>query len=192
MSKQKKKLVIAITGASGALYPKLFLDFLRDHPEIHCDVVASKNAHVVFQKETGSPLTEAWPKINDPSDFYVPYASGSALYDAMIILPCSMGTLGRIANGISNDAITRAADVFLKERRQLIVVPRETPFNLIHLRNMTTLAEAGATILPAIPSFYSHQETIEEAVNSVIGRVLDHLKIENDLLHRWMDKGTAS
>jgi 4-hydroxy-3-polyprenylbenzoate decarboxylase len=126
--------------------------------------------------------------IFSPKDFNVPFVSGSAKIDSMVILPCSMGTLGRIANGISNDSITRAADVFLKEKRQLILVPRESPLNLIQLRNMTTLAEAGAMILPAMPSFYGNQKTLEDVTATVVARVFDHLKLDQDLTKRWKEK----
>lgn len=180
-----KKIVLAITGASGAIYAKQFLDVIKSKKDIELFVVASENAHEVFVTELRTPLREYWPKIFSPKDFNVPYVSGSAKLDAMVILPCSMGTLGRIANGISNDAITRAADVFLKEKRPLILVPRESPFNLIHLRNLTTLAEAGAAIIPAMPSFYGGQKTLEDVTNTVVARVCDHLKIEHHLIKRW-------
>ena len=180
-----KCMVLAITGASGAIYAKQFLEFMRGQKETKLFVVASDNAHAVFEQELGTPLREFWPQIESPKNFNVPYVSGSAKMDGMVILPCSMGTLGRIANGISNDAITRAADVFLKEKRPLIIVPRETPFNLIHLRNLTTLAEAGATILPAMPSFYSGQKSLEAATLTVVARILDQFKIEHDLVKRW-------
>lgn len=148
-------------------------------------MAASENAHSVFATELGAPLQEFWPRIYSPKDFNVPYVSGSAKIDAMVILPCSVGTLGRIANGVSNDAITRAADVFLKEGRPLILVPRETPLNLIQLRNMVTLTEAGAVILPAMPSFYGGQKSLEDATLTVVARILDQLKIEHDLVKRW-------
>lgn len=180
-----KKIVLAITGASGAIYARQFLQFARAKPDMELFVVASENAHAVFQTELGAPLREFWPRLHSPKDFNVPYVSGSAKMDAMLIMPCSMGTLGRIANGISNDAITRAADVFLKERRPLVLVPRETPLNLIQLRNMVTLTEAGAIILPAMPSFYSGQKSLEDATLTVVARILDQLKIEHDLVKRW-------
>lgn len=180
-----KKILLAITGASGALYAKQFLKFATNQDNLKLLVVASENAHAVFETELGTPLSEFWPNIHSPKDFNVPQVSGSAKLDAMVIMPCSMGTLARIAGGISNDAITRAADVFLKEQRQLILVPRETPLNLIQLRNMVTLTEAGATILPAMPSFYSGQKTLEEATLTVVARVLDQLKMDHDLVKRW-------
>lgn len=179
------KIVLAITGASGAIYAKQFLEFAKTRTDLELHVVASENAHQVFATETGCTLRDFWPKMDSPKNFNVAYVSGSAKMDAMVILPCSMGTLGRIASGISNDVITRAADVFLKEKRQLIIVPRETPFNLIQLRNLVTLAEAGATILPAMPSFYSGQKTLEDVTATVVARVLDHLKIDHNLAKRW-------
>ncbi|MEO5582586.1 MAG: UbiX family flavin prenyltransferase [Saprospiraceae bacterium] len=137
-------------------------------------IVASANAEINWKLELNKDMD-----IPDemhryqPGDFYAPFASGSARYESMIICPCSMGTLGRIASGISNDLMTRAADVMLKEKRKLILVPRETPLNLIHLRNMVSLAESGAVILPAVPSFYSKPSSIDELIDTVVDRVLD-------------------
>ena len=116
---------------------------------------------------------------------FVPFVSGSARFDAMVVIPASMGTIGRVANGVSDTTVARAADVFLKERRKLIFVPRESPYNLIHLRNMATLTEAGATIIPASPSFYNKPKTITEVVDTIVARVLDHLGIEHKLVKRW-------
>lgn len=152
------KLVLAITGASGAIYAKQFLDVVLPQKQIELHVVASNNAQRIFKEELDLDLKDYCKSLNSPQNFDVPYVSGSARMDAMVILPCSTGTLGRIAHGISNDAISRAADVFLKEKRQLIITPREMPLNLIQLRNLTTLAEAGATIIPAMPTFYSGQK----------------------------------
>lgn len=183
-----KKIVLAITGASGGIYPKIFLDFMRTQKDIQLYVVASPNGERVFAEENGIVLKQFWPEILSPKTFDVPFVSGSALangFEAMVILPCSMGTLGRIANGLSDDTITRAADVFLKERKRLIVVARETPLNLIHLRNMVSLTEAGALILPAIPSFYGAQQSLTDVASTVVARVLDQLNIPNDLMKRW-------
>lgn len=183
-----KKIVLAITGASGGIYPKIFLDFMRTQKDIQLYVVASPNGERVFAEENGIVLKQFWPEILSPKTFDVPFVSGSALangFEAMVILPCSMGTLGRIANGLSDDTITRSADVFLKERKKLILVARETPLSLIHLRNMVSLTEAGALILPAIPSFYGEQKTLVDVASTVVSRVLDQLKIENDLMKRW-------
>jgi len=116
---------------------------------------------------------------------FVPFVSGSARFDSMVVIPASMGTIGRIAHGTSDSTVARAADVFLKERRRLILVPRESPYNLIHLRNMATLTEAGATIIPASPSFYTKPKTITELVDTVVARILDHLGIDHQLVKRW-------
>jgi 4-hydroxy-3-polyprenylbenzoate decarboxylase len=179
-----KKIIVAITGASGSVYAKRFLEKLKmsSTPVDSCSVVFSKNARDIWAyelKEKIQPETFHFP-IAEPNDFYAPFASGSAGYDTMVIIPCSMGTLGRIASGISDDLITRAADVILKERGRLILVPRETPYNLIHLRNMVTLTEAGAIVMPATPSFYSLPATMEELVDTVVNRVLDLAGIQTD------------
>ncbi len=173
--KRDRKIVVAVTGASGAIYAKRLLDyFVKMSAQYErVDLVFSNNAKEVWKHELDSESYNDYPfKEFGFNDFYAPFASGSAGYDTMIVCPSSMGTIGRIANGVSNDLISRAADVILKEGKQLILVPRETPFNLIHLRNMTQLAEAGATIIPAIPSFYSKPETIEDIVDTVVHRVL--------------------
>ena len=179
-----RKIVVAITGASGAIYAKrllLKLQTLNDQFE-ECSVVFTSNALDIWKYELGKlPEVLDLPyKIWDEKDFYAPFASGSTGYDAMIIIPCSMGTLGRIASGVSDNLITRAADVMLKERKRLILVTRENPFNLIHLKNMTLLTEAGAIIAAAAPSFYSLPVTIEEAVDTVVNRVLDLAGFDND------------
>lgn len=179
------KIVLAITGASGAIYPKLFLDHVKQMKNVELHVVASVNAIRIFRDETGFDLREYGPKIYDTKNFDVPFVSGSAKMDAMIILPCSTGTLGRIATGCSDDSITRGADVFLKEHRKLILVPRETPLSEIHLNNMLTLARAGATIIPAMPSFYTNPKTIEEAALTVVARVFDHIGLELNSAKRW-------
>ncbi len=174
-----KKIVIAITGASGSIYAKLLLDKLlqlRQWDEV--SVVITENAKQVWQTELendpGKYLGKSTPfRFFGNSDFTAPFASGSGQYDTMIIIPCSMGTLGRIANGISNDLISRAADVILKERRKLVCVIRDTPYNLIHIRNMETVTLAGGIICPATPSFYSKPSTIEEVAATVVDRVLD-------------------
>jgi 4-hydroxy-3-polyprenylbenzoate decarboxylase len=121
----------------------------------------------------------------------VPFVSGSAKFDAMVVVPCSMGTLGRIAHGFSDSTITRAADVFLKEGRRLILVPRETPWNLIQARNVVSVMEAGATVLPAIPSFYGRPSTVTEVAETVVARILDHLGVEHELVRRWKDEARA-
>lgn len=173
--KQTNKIVVAITGASGSIYAKVLLDKLmhiKDQWE-SLGIVMSSNAKEVWQVELGNNTYKDYPvKFYEKYDFSAPFASGSALYNTMIVVPCSMGTLGRIASGISDDLITRAADVILKERRKLIVVPRETPYNLIHIRNMETITMAGGIICPATPSFYSIPKTFEELAATVVDRIL--------------------
>lgn len=150
-------------------------------------IVMSDNAVVNWEIEIGAFNRNEWPfDFYNKNDFNAPFASGSAKYESMIICPCSMGLLGRIANGISDDLTSRAADVMLKERRKLIIVPRETPYNLVHLRNMTLLTEAGAIICPATPSFYSKPQTLEQIVDTVVDRILDLAGIENQT-YRWGD-----
>lgn len=182
---KKKSIFLAITGASGAIYAHQLIESVRAHADVKLWVAASSNAQRIFREELGIHLNEFFSELKSPMDFDVPYVSGSSCPDAMVVMPCSTGTLGRIAHGISDDAITRAADVFLKEKKSLILVPRETPLNLVQLRNMTALAEAGATILPAMPSFYSGQKTLEDAAFTVVARVLDHLGIIDARIKRW-------
>jgi 4-hydroxy-3-polyprenylbenzoate decarboxylase len=180
---KKKNLILAVTGASGSLYAKLLFEELEKHQDQlnHVACLFSKNAPEIWKHELGeSPVIPSFITPYKLNDFHSPIASGSSNFDAMIICPCSMGTLGRIAAGTSDDLLLRAADVMLKEKRKLILVPRETPFNLIHLRNMTTLFEAGATLIPAIPSFYSNPQTIDELAMTVVERVLAHIGIEGD------------
>ena len=177
----ENKIVIAVTGASGSIYAKLLLDRLvsAEIPASNIALIFSKNAEDVWKYELEGHDFSSYPfEIMDRSDFFKGPASGSAGYRTMIICPASMGTLGRIAAGISDDLITRAADVILKERGTLILVPRETPYNLIHLRNLTALAEAGAVIVPASPSFYSKPTTIADAANTVIDKVLSIAKLD--------------
>jgi len=170
-----KKLVIAITGASGSIYTKLLLDKLRQVEQWdEIAIVMTENAKQVWQTELGNESYTNYPfKSFGTSDFTAPFASGSGKYETMIIIPCSMGTLGRIASGVSNDLISRAADVILKERRKLICVIRDMPYNLIHIRNMETVTLAGGIICPATPSFYSKPTTIEEVATTVVDRILD-------------------
>lgn len=182
------RLLVAITGASGTIYAKRLLQCLpsRGH-EVH--LVLSKYAPVVIQEELpeGLQVPEGVTTHNFKS-MHAPFASGSNAADAMVIIPCSMGTLGRIAHGYSEDLIQRAADVVLKERKRLIVVPREAPLNLVHLKNMELLLLAGATILPANPSFYARPQTLAAAIDTVVARVLDHLGIPHSLGVRWGDE----
>jgi 4-hydroxy-3-polyprenylbenzoate decarboxylase len=172
----KNKLIISITGASGAIYAKCLLDSLvKMQDQIDAvGIVMSDNAKYVWESELGNKSYTNYPfNFYAKNDFTAPFASGSAQYNTMIAIPCSMGTLGRIASGVSDDLTTRAADVILKERRKLILVARETPYNLIHIKNMETITLAGGIICPATPSFYSQPKTIEEAAMTVVHRVLD-------------------
>lgn len=171
-----RKVVIAISGASGSIYAKLLLDKLsklkKQWQEL--SIVITENAQLVWVTEIGDAGYDTYDiKKYTTKDFTAPFASGSGQYDTMIIIPCSMGTLGRIANGISNDLISRAADVILKEKRKLICVIRETPYNLIHIRNMESITLSGGIICPASPSYYSRPSTIEEVAATVADRVLD-------------------
>lgn len=171
-----RKIVVAVTGASGSIYADLLIQKLKsiENQWNELAIVFSDNAKDVWSTELGN---DNYDKLNLPvynkHDFSAPFASGSGRFDTMIIIPCSMGTLGRIAGGASNDLITRAADVILKEKRKLICVARETPYNLIHIRNMETITLAGGIICPATPSFYSQPKTIEEVAATVVDRVLD-------------------
>jgi 4-hydroxy-3-polyprenylbenzoate decarboxylase len=171
-----RKIIVAITGASGSIYASILIDKLlsiRSQWE-NVSIVMTNNARMVWKTELGNQSYEAIPlSIYNTDDFMAPFASGSARFDTMIIIPCSMGTLGRIASGISTDLITRAADVILKERRKLICVIRDTPYNLIHIRNMETITLAGGIICPASPSFYSKPPGIEAVVSTVVDRVID-------------------
>lgn len=181
------KIVVAITGASGSIYSKVLLDKLfaiKDQWD-ELAVVLTENAKEVWHTELNSEsYTDYDASFFTQQDFNAPFASGSGQYNTMIIIPCSMGTLGRIANGISNDLITRAADVILKERRKLICVVRDTPYNLIHIKNMETVTLAGGIICPATPSFYSKPKTIEDVAATVVDRVIDLAGLKNDAF-RW-------
>lgn len=182
-----KKIVVAVTGASGSVYAQILLNklVLLKEQWSELSVVMTTNAKEVWKLELGNEGYEKLPvKFYGQQDFNVPFASGSGQYDTMIIIPCSMGTLGRIASGISSDLISRAADVVLKERRKLICVVRDTPYNLIHIRNMETITLAGGIICPATPSFYSKPTTIEELASTVVDRVLDLVGINNNS-YRW-------
>jgi len=191
MNMQSRKIIIAITGASGSIYALKLLQKLQTlkTPLKEIAVVFSDNAREIWNYETGEkPLLIPPAKEYDNNNFYVPFASGSSDYETMIICPASMGMLGRIANGISGDLITRAADVILKEKRKLILVPRETPYSLIHIKNMETLTLAGAIICPATPSFYSKPETIDALVMTVVERIISLAGFESET-YRWMENG---
>lgn len=170
------KIVVAVTGASGSIYAQLIIEKLLAIREQWQElaVVMTDNSKLVWETELGNEAYKNYDvRYFAKNDFMAPFASGSGQYDIMVIVPCSMGTLGRIANGVSNDLITRAADVILKEKRKLICVVRDTPYNLIHIRNMETLTLAGAVICPATPSFYSRPQTIEALAATVVDRVID-------------------
>jgi len=181
------KLVIAASGASGAIYLQRLLDRLdaRAH-EIH--LILSVHAREVIREEIDELRLPDGVLLHPDHGMQVPFVSGSARFDAMVIVPCSMGTVGRIASGTSETTILRAADVFLKERRRLILVPRETPWNLVHARNILEVTQAGAVVLPASPSFYNRPTTVEEAVDTVVFRILDHLGLPSPEAFRWRDE----
>ena len=182
------KILVALTGASGALYAQRLLDNLdpRAH-EIH--VVQSNYAQQVIAEELpGGLRLPAGVKTHNLKSMNAPFASGSNPPDAMVVIPCTMGTLGRIAHGYSEDVLLRAADVVLKEKRKLILVPRETPLSLVHVKNFELLLLAGAIILPANPSFYTRPQSIEQVADTVVARVLDHLGVPNKLVARWAEE----
>jgi 4-hydroxy-3-polyprenylbenzoate decarboxylase len=187
-----RKIVIGVTGASGAPYARRLLSVLRDRAREYHDVelgcVVSPTARSVWSLECGGAPEDVGVPVYPPDGYAAPFASGSAGWHAMVVIPCSMGAIGRIAHGTSESLLTRTADVMLKERRLLVVVPRETPMSVIHLENLLTLARAGALVLPACPSFYGQPRTLDDALDTVVGRVLDHLGVEHGLIRRW---GTA-
>jgi 4-hydroxy-3-polyprenylbenzoate decarboxylase len=179
------RILVAITGASGLLYAQRLLDNLNpaDH-ELH--VVMSNYAQAVISQELPEGLRlPAGVVSHSLKSMNAPFASGSNAPDAMVVIPCTMGTLGRIAHGFSEDVLLRAADVVLKEKKKLILVPRETPLNLVHVKNFELLILAGATILPANPAFYTQPKTVEEVIDTVVARVLDHLGVPHHLVKRW-------
>jgi len=185
--KLKQKIVVAISGASGSVYAKLLLTKLSELGDqvAELSVVISENAKRIWQTELGDEGYKNFDaRYFSRDDFSAPFASGSAKYDTMIIIPCSMGTLGRIASGVSDDLVTRAADVILKEKRRLICVVRDTPYNLIHIKNMETITLAGGIICPATPSFYSLPKSIDELAGTVVSRVVDLAGLE-DQSFRW-------
>lgn len=194
-----KKIIVAICGASGSIYGIRLLKALLNKP-VNIYLIISNAGYKVLEHETGYKgesfssflkdkgvviHNDAGLNIYKHDDFFAPPASGSFRHDGMVIAPCSMKTLGAIASGIADNLIHRAADVNLKEKRPLILLPRETPLNVIHLKNMYLAAKAGATIMPPSPSFYSNPKSISDLVDTVIARVLDHLKIEQDIVKEW-------
>jgi 4-hydroxy-3-polyprenylbenzoate decarboxylase len=185
------KLVIAATGASGTIYLQRLLSQIDcSANEVH--LVLSGHAKQVAAQEVERLTIPEGVFEHGENDLNVPFVSGSARFDAMVIAPCSMATLGRVASGCSDTALLRAADVFLKERRKLILVPRETPWSLVHARNVVTLLEAGAILLPAIPSFYSRPRSVEDVADTVVWRILDQLGLPNPAAYRWRDDSAAS
>jgi flavin prenyltransferase len=185
------KLVIAATGASGTIYLQRLLGQIDPAVnEVH--LVLSAYAKQVAVQEVDRLDVPAGVTQHPENDLNVPFVSGSARFDAMVIVPCSMATLGRIASGSSDSALLRAADVFLKERRKLILVPRETPWSLIHARNVVTLLEAGAIVLPAIPAFYSRPESVDDVVDTVVWRILDQIGLPNPRAYRWKDESAKT
>src|ERR1700693_3281523 len=181
------KLVIAATGASGTIYlQRLLAQIDCAAHEVH--LVMSAHAAQVAKQELDDFRIPPNVSQHSENELNVPFVSGSARFDAMVIVPCSMATLGRIASGSSDSALLRAADVFLKERRKLVVVPRETPWNLIHARNVATLLEAGAVVLPAIPSFYSRPASVTDVVDTVVWRILDQIGLPSPRAYRWAEK----
>jgi 4-hydroxy-3-polyprenylbenzoate decarboxylase len=185
------KLVIAATGASGAIYLQRLLEQIDCATnEVH--LVMSAYAREVAKQELNDFKIPAGVLRHSESDMNVPFVSGSARFDAMVVVPCSMATLGRIASGSSDSVVLRAADVFLKERRKLILVPRETPWNLIHARNVVTLLEAGAIVLPAIPSFYSRPNSLTAVVDTVVWRILDQIGLPSQGAYRWGEQKAST
>lgn len=186
---RQRKIILAITGASGAPYAKNLLERimqLKNNPE-EIAVIFSDTAREIWRHENDQEIMIKPPaKAYDNNTFFAPFASGSSSYDTMIICPASMGTIGRIANGTSDDLIARAADVILKEKRKLIIVPREAPYNLIHIRNMETLTLTGAIICPASPSFYSNPGNIDDLIRTVTDRIISLAGFEADT-YRWME-----
>lgn len=189
MNSPKQNIVVAITGASGSIYAKVLLEklvALNEQVE-KVAVVMSDNAKLVWTTEIGDRSFEKFPfTFYSKMDFNAPFASGSSSFRTMIVCPCSMGTMARIASGVSNDLVTRAADVMLKERRKLILIPRETPLSLIHINNMKTLTEAGGIICPASPSFYSLPQSFENLAATVIDRVIDLCGLDQKT-YRWKE-----
>ncbi|KOA18094.1 putative aromatic acid decarboxylase [Clostridium homopropionicum DSM 5847] len=190
-----KSIIIGITGASGSIYAiRLIEELLKNNINIY--VICTETGRKVVKFETGTDIDE-WIgnlskasnniHLEDINNLFSSVASGSFKFDSMIILPCSMGTLAEISNGLAKNLLCRAADVALKENRRLIIVPRETPFNAIHLENMLKLSRLGVTILPAMPGFYHKPKTIEDLINFVVGKILDSLSIENTLFKKWGD-----
>jgi flavin prenyltransferase len=182
------RILVALTGASGMLYAQRLLDNLNpvEH-ELHVITTGYAQAVIAQELPNGLRLPKG-AQTHSLKSMNAPFASGSNPVDGMVVIPCTMGTLGRIAHGVSEDVLLRSADVVLKEKKKLILVPRETPLSLVHIKNLELLALAGATILPANPSFYTMPKSIDEVVDTVVSRVLDHLGIPNNLMPRWQEE----
>lgn len=184
----KKRLVVGISGASGAPYAQRLLGHLRAMPAEQApevEIVLSRTAEQVWSHECGGHPRDLGFPVYEGRDYAAPFASGSARRDAMLVLPASMSVIARIAHGISDDLLTRAADVTLKERRPLVLVARETPYSAIHLENMLAVTRAGAVVLPASPSFYARPQSLADAMDTVLARILDQLGIDHELGRRW-------
>ncbi|CUN02226.1 UbiX family flavin prenyltransferase [Turicibacter sanguinis] len=188
-----KKIVVGITGASGSIYAKRLIEELASKGYL-VHVIATDKGKQVFKYELSLDLKQWIRELNQPTvklednqNLFAGVASGSHGFDAVIVMPCSMGTLAEISHGLSRNLLCRAADVALKEGRKLIIVPRETPFNTVHLENMCHLSKVGATIIPAMPGFYHHPQTLEDLVNFVVGKVLSYLNINHNLFKKWED-----
>ncbi len=190
MQKDRKRYIVGITGASGAILGYRLVEELIQRNHI-VDLVITRAGYCVLGTEIGVNEIEKRPNLNiyDIENITAPIASGSVKVDGMIVIPCSMGTLASIANGNSTNLLQRAADVTIKEQRKLILVPRETPLSIIHLKNMLTLAQTGAVLIPPMPAFYANPRTIDDVIDMVIGKVLKHLGIENDLHYEYEAKG---
>lgn len=184
-----KRLVVGVSGASGAPYAARLLGLLRERDDVDVHLVFTKMGRVVWNQEVGGDPADFGFPVYAPGDMTAPFASGSSLFDAMVVVPCSAGSLARIAQGVSHDLVGRAADVMLKERRPVLLVVRESPYSLIQLRNMVSVTEAGAMVMPASPSFYSGPKDMAELLDTVVARVLDRLGIDNDLMRRWTGLG---
>lgn len=184
-----RRIVVGIGGASGSLYARRLLDQLAATPDVQVALVFTRTGRLVWTDEVGVDPSQWGFDLYQPSDLTAPFASGSALYDAMVVVPCSASGLGRIAHGLSTDLVGRAAEVMLKERRPLLLVLRESPYSLPLCRNLVAATEAGATVIPASPSFYSNPATLEDAVDTVVARILDHLGLrDHDRMPRWQGR----
>lgn len=191
-----RRIVLGLTGASGSIYGKRLAEVLMEHGDIEVQWVATDNGKHVFSYEIGEPY-EVWEAemvetysnfhVQDIHNLFAGIASGSYNKEAMVICPCSMGTLAQVSQGLGSNLLTRAADVCLKEGHSLVVVPRETPMNVIHLENQLRLARAGAIIMPAMPGFYHRPDSLEALINHVVGKICDRLNIQHELYEKWKD-----